>query len=113
MIDAVGIRHFAKRADVDTGKIGDVDAIFRWIAAPLQMGVDAAGRAEIMPRGHRAPLVKAETILAANDLEVPDRDAGNDRPAARAEGAVAAPKLVEGAVPRDLDRDRSAMAFAH
>jgi hypothetical protein len=71
MSDAVIHRHFGEVEWAHAFEASDVDAVLSRVGAALVMRVDAAFRAKIVLRRHRAELIEREAVGAScHDLEV-------------------------------------------
>ena len=71
MSDAVIHRHFGEVEWAHAFEASDVDGVLSRVGAALVMRVDAAFRAKIVLRRHRAELIEREAVGAScHDLEV-------------------------------------------
>ena len=109
---AVAGPDLANRGEVDAFDAGEVVAVLGRHATALVMGVDAAHAAEPVLGDPGVPLVQAQLVFAAGDAQAVERDAGHDRAAAAAHGAVAATDVLVAVDEIDLELDGLAMAGA-
>ena len=83
MVKPVAILNINIVANIHLFKTGDVDAVFRWIAAPLVMGIYPADGTKIMPGDTRSPLVEGQLVFAVKNFQVLNLHTGDDSPATR------------------------------
>src|ERR1700733_8504758 len=92
MDDAVEHENFSEVEGAKTLQAGGVDAVLVRVRAPAVVGVDAAGRTEIMLGDPGVELVARQPLLAPGELDVADPRGQGDGAAHPAVRTVAAPR---------------------
>jgi len=70
VLRAVENGHFGQVINIKSGEAGGINAELLRIGAPLVMGINPAGFAEIMLRGFRAELIAGEIVLTRQNVQI-------------------------------------------